>query len=389
MNKLVWPLMKETISFSDRLKMAWFALTTHKFTNGEKVKQFENDWSKWLGCKHSLFVSSGSTANFLLLSAVKEKYNLKDGDKVLVPACTWVTNVSPVIQLGLTPIFADIELENFSFDLNKLTELKKKHKDIRAIFVTHLLGYNAPVEKLKDFFPKAIIIEDVCESHGVRDIDGIKRGANTTGATFSFYFGHHMTTVEGGMISTNDTELYELMRVKRSHGMAREASPDQFKKYQEENPELHPSFLFVTDGYNFRNHEITAVLGSSQLSRLDDMIAIRQRNYQKYLKLISMFADKFFIPTKDYNNSSFCFPFICKNKETYIKLKDLFDKHGIEHRPVVSGNLLKHPFLKKYKIETNGPHNVDVLHERGIYVGNNHFVNDKDLHLLEKILLEV
>ena len=279
-----WPLMKETITFGDRFKLAKFALTTKQFTNGPKVREFEKEWSEWLGSKHSLFVSSGSTANFLLLAAVKELYNLQNGDKVLVPACTWMTNVAPVIQLGFQPIFCDINLYNFSFDLDNLKYIAEKHPDVKLIFVTHLLGFSAQNEEYQKMFPNALILDDVCESHGCTDSNGIKRGANSLGSTFSFYFGHHMTTVEGGMISTNNSELYDLMKLKRSHGLARESI--NFDKYAKENPEIQKSFLFVSDGYNFRNHEMCAVLGLSQLKRLDHMIAVRNKNYLSYTQIL-------------------------------------------------------------------------------------------------------
>lgn len=369
--------------------MLKFILFSDKFTNGPKVRQFENEWNKWLGSKYSLYVSSGSTANLLLLSAVKELYNLKDNDKVLVPSCTWVTNVAPVIQVGLTPIFADIDLKTFSFNLDNLQEIKNKHPDIKLIFVTHLLGIGAEVEKYQEIFPNALILEDICESHGVEDEFGRKRGSNSLGATFSFYFGHHMTTIEGGMISTNNKELYDLMRLKRSHGMAREASPEKFEIYKKMHPDLPPSFLFMTDGYNFRNHEIPAILGISQLKRLSSMIAIRKKNYFKFLEIIESHEDKFYIPKKDLNNSSFCFPFICKDKTIYNKLIEKFEEYRVEYRPVVSGNLLKHPFLKGYSIESTNKLNVDILHQCGIYIGNNHFVNDRDIDILKTIIREI
>lgn len=171
---LRWPLMGETITWADRLKMAKFVLTTKKFTNGEKVKQFESEWNSWLGSKHSLYVSSGSTANFLLIAAVKELYGLKSGDKVLLPACTWMTNVAPIIQLGLTPIFCDVNITDFSFDLDKAKLIAQSH-DIKLIFVTHLLGFSANNEGLKEIFPNALMLDDICESHGCTDNNGFKR----------------------------------------------------------------------------------------------------------------------------------------------------------------------------------------------------------------------
>jgi CDP-6-deoxy-D-xylo-4-hexulose-3-dehydrase len=384
---MYWPLMKDTITFTDRLKMAKFVLFTSRLTNGPKVKEFENQWSNWLGCKYSLYVSSGSTANSLLISSVKDLYGLKDGDKVIVPACTWVTNIAPVIQSGLTPIFCDVNLNNFSFDEDNLEYIAREHPDVKVIFITHLLGISANVERYKELFPNALILEDICESHGVENNQGIRRGKNSLGSTFSFYFGHHMTTIEGGMVCTNNKDLYELMRMKRSHGMAREASPDRFKQYTEDNPDISKQFLFMTDGYNFRNHEICAVLGLSQLERLDKMIEIRRRNYKDFFLSISKKSDKFYIPEYHSGNSSFCFPIICKDPKNVNKLKEIFDSKGIEHRPIVSGNLLRHPAFKKYNVFTEKENlNVEILHTSGVYVGNNHFVTPDQMKVLSNIL---
>jgi len=382
MKKQTWPLMKESITFSDRLKMSFFTLTTKKFTNGEKVKKFEREWNDWLGSKHSLFVSSGSTANFLLVAAVKELYGLKDGDKVLLPACTWVTNIGPIIQLGLKPIFCDINLYNFSFDLNHARKIAKNH-EIKMVFVTHLLGLPGENEKLKEIFPNAIILDDVCESHGCLDESGSKVGSNSIGATHSFYFGHHMSTIEGGMVSTNNSELYDLMRMKRSHGMARESL--HFEQYSKNNIDIDPQFLFITDGYNFRNHEIPAVLGSSQLKRLDESIEIRKKNYEMFISIIEKNSDLFYSMEYNDRNSSFCFPFVCKNDDIMNKLKSKFISNRIEYRPIVSGNLLRHPFLKDYFIEDESDNNVELLHRNGIYIGNNHFVTGFDLLYLDDL----
>lgn len=382
-----WQLMKDTITFADRFKMAKFALTAKRFTNSEQVVKFEKQWSEWLGCKHSLFVSSGSTANFLLVAAVKEKYNLSEGDKVLVPACTWMTNVAPIIQLGLHPIFCDINIQNFSFDIEEVKYISKIHPDIKLIFVSHLLGFAGENEKLKEIFPNAIIIDDVCESHGVRFPDGSRVGSNSLGATFSFYFGHHMSTIEGGMVCTNDLELYDLMRMKRSHGLARESN--FFEQYAKENPTIEKSFLFITDGYNFRNHEICAVLGQSQLKRLDDMIEIRRKNYNAYVNLLDYHHNLFHPHNYDEGTSSFCFPFICKTAIIKENLKQLFIKNNVEFRPIVSGNLLKHPFLKNYSVSTSKQVlNADLVHENGVYIGNNHFISVKDLNRLNTLIRE-
>ena len=389
---MYWPLMEETITLKDRLKMASFVLTSSSLTNGPKVREFEEKWSQWLGVKHSLYVSSGSTANTLLVSSMKEHFGLKDGDKVLVPACTWMTNIAPVIQAGLEPIFCDINLENYSFDLDELKYVAQQHPDIKAVFITHLIGLSSDVEKVCEIFPDALILEDVCESHGVEGPNG-KRGKSkySVGSTFSFYYGHHITTVEGGMVCTNNTALYELMRMKRSHGMAREASPEKFKQYASENPDVDPAFLFMTEGFNLRNHEICAVLGLSQIKRLDKNIQIRKENYKYWWDKSTQMGEwwqwKYYLPEYQEGNSSFCFPLIARGIALVQTLKYKFKEEGIEYRPIISGNILRHPAFKQYKLctERETP-NVCLLHMNGLYVGNSQFVNKEKLDRLISIM---
>jgi len=374
--------MDDTVTFMDRLKMANFIMTNSRLTNGPKVRQFEEKWSEWIGVKHSLFVSSGSTANSLLVAAWKELNGVPDGAKVIVPACTWVTNISPIIQNNLTPVFCDVNLRDFSFSLDGLYAIAEEHTDIRAIFVTHLLGFPAKIPAFEKIFPYADILEDVCESHGAVVEGGTMAGTYGVGGTFSFYFGHHMTTVEGGMVTTDNTELYDLMRIKRSHGMARESG--YLPTYSAQYPEINPAFLFVTDGYNFRNNEIGAVLGMSQLPRLDDMISQRNENYAGYYEVMMEHRDKFFLPMWNPSRiSSFCFPMISRTKENHVKLEELLKEYRVEYRPVVGGNLLKQPFLKEY--DARCP-NADILHDRGLYIGNSHFINEYHIEMLSEIL---
>jgi CDP-6-deoxy-D-xylo-4-hexulose-3-dehydrase len=382
--------MKDTLTWGDRFNLAKFVLTADRFTQGKKVDQFEKAWSDWLGVKYSLFVTSGSTANFLLLDAVKEIY-FKDKKKVkvLLPACTWVTNINPVMQLGMEPVFCDINLYNYGFDLNNAAEIAKKH-EIDIVFVTHLLGLPNNIHALSAIFPNAYILEDVCESHGAEcPIMGDKVGTRGLGSTFSFYYGHHMSTIEGGMISTSNKGLYDILRMKRSHGMSRVSTiPDA---YAAAYPEIDPQFLFVTSGYNFRNTELGAVLGLSQLKRLDGFIAQRQRNYRKFIEIMKVYGrDRFHLPGDGFaeeGNSSFCFPLIAKTPLTKDALLRRLKVNFIEYRPVVGGNLLRQPYMEGHKIACKkGPYNVDIVHENGIYIGNNQFVGDKELDLLESII---
>ncbi len=378
-----WPLMKDCITDEDKQSMIEFIKTTSRFTNGQKVKEFEKNWSEWLGVKYSLFVSSGSTANFLLLASVKEKFKLKDGDKVLVPMMTWVTNISPVIQLGLEPVFCDVNKQNFSFDVDHMRELSEKHPDVKVVFVSHLFGFMAPIEEYKKIFPNAIFLEDVCESHGANKNEK-KAGTFGLGSTFSSYFGHHMTTIEGGFVSTDDFELYNLMRMKRSHGMARESEPEMFSIYKEQNPNIHPMFMFMTDGYNFRSMEINAVLGISQLKNLDSSNNKRRENFNKFISIISKHGLHTSFDVD--GNSSFCLPFICKTKDEKKNLEDYLNKNNIETRPLCSGNLLTQPFLSEYSHYDFSESNVNYLHDLGFFIGNNHLITTYEFEVLEELL---
>ena len=390
MKKINWRLMDNAITFSEKVKMALFVLTSNKFTNGPKVKEFEDVWSKWVGSKHSLFVSSGSTANSLLIAAIKEKYKLADGDKVLVPACTWMTSVAPIFQNNLLPIFIDISLDDYCINTEDLDSVKNMHPDIKLIFTTHLLGFHSNISKLKEAFPNAIVGEDCCEAHGVTDKSGNRMNPESAGATFSFYFGHHITTIEGGFVSTNDSELYDLMRMKRSHGLAREASPETYKKLQADYPDIIPTFLFVTDGYNFRNNEISAVLGLQQIKKLDNIISVRNQNYKQYFSIINNYPDLFYIPKCEDTMSSFTLPFVCKNKKVYSLLIEKLKDNNIEFRPLVAGNLLRQPFLKGHRFSYHKDiYNSDIIHDLGMYIGNSHFIGKKHLNLLSKIMKEL
>ena len=384
-NNIFWPLMKDCITQEDKNELVNFINTSNRYTNGPKVKEFEERWSEWLGVNYSLFVSSGSTANLLLLSVMITRYNLKKGDKVLVPAMTWVTNVAPIIQLGLKPVFCDVDNDTFSFDLEHMVQLHQEHPDIRLVFVTHLFGIPAPINEFKKIIPNAFYIEDCCESHGA-EIHGKKVGTLSEASTFSSYFGHHMTTVEGGFVSTDDTELYELMRAKRSHGLARECSSEVYENYKKQYPDVDERFLFITDGYNFRNNEFGAVLGLSQLKRLDDIIDRRRVICDRFESLLLSYDNFFYVPNFE-GNSSFSLPFILKDRSLRKEFQEYLEENGVETRPLCSGNLLRQPFLSEYEHFKEFP-KVDYLHFHGFFIGNNHLITDEDLERLEELVSE-
>ena len=376
--------MPDIITDSDRLAMATHALTADRFTSGPKVAEFEEAWSQWLGAKHSLFVSSGSTANFLLVASIMNWCDIKPGDEILVPACTWTTNISPLIQLGLKPVFADISFDRLSFDLQEIDYIKSIHPDIKMVFFTHLLGFPSISDAIREAWPYAIHIDDVCEAQGAK-IGEVKVGAESPGATFSFYYGHHMTTIEGGMISTNNKGLYDMMRMKRSHGLARESIRKDY--WESIYPDMNSEFLFITDGYNFRNTEMAAVLGLSQLSRVDNSINIRSVNYFQFLEIMDQHRDRFIYPPGLHGSSNFAFPLIAKQAEARRALARELGRENIEYRPIIGGNLLRQPAYSQYKICTRKKiPNADILHFNGLYVGNNQTVTESDIGRLEEVL---
>ncbi len=235
-------------------------------TQSRQVRAFEEEWSQWLGVKHSVLVNSGASANLITMAALRRTFG---PGEVIVPPITWVSDVAAVIQCGFTPVFADIDPRTLGMDNDLI--LDKITADTRAVFITHVLGYNALGPRLIDELARRDIplIEDVCESHGAC-MDGRKLGTFGLMSNFSFYYAHHMSTIEGGMVSTGDRRFYEMLRMFRSHGMVRECSDAAFKEpYHERYPDLTPDFIFAFPAYNMRSTEINAVLGRSQLKRLD------------------------------------------------------------------------------------------------------------------------
>lgn len=363
--------------------MVDFIRSTDRFTQFEKVREFEKAWSEWQGCKYSVYVNSGSSANLLMLNLMKEKHGWKNGDEVIVPAVTWVTNITPVMQAGLTPVFVDINLEDLSFDYAQLA--KKITKKTRAIFVTHLLGFPADIKRIRKIIAgrDIKILEDCCESHGA-SIEGVKIGNHGECSSFSFYWGHHMTTIEGGMICTNDEEIYKLAVLKRSHGLARELPPHYHDTHKKKHPGVDFQFLFLTDGFNVRNTELHAVLGIAQLKHLDRYIKIRNENYKKFVGIVSPYAEYLRILAPR-GMSSFSLPFFFRDKKLKRSFQEIIKKEGIESRPIISGNLLRQPFLRDYADPLDFP-NAEFVHENGFYIGNNQFVNDERLAALKKLV---
>ena len=272
--KFSHPLMHNNLTASDR-KAAIKLLKTKNIilTQSKNVKKFEQTWSKWLGVKYSVFVNSGSSANLLTISILKILYKKNE---IIVPTLAWVSDINSVIQNNFKPVFVDINSKNLCMDEDEI--IKKINKKTLAVFLTHVQGFNGLSDRLLTFLKrkKILLIEDVCESHGAT-FKNKKLGTFGLISNFSFYYAHHMSTIEGGMICTNNRRIYELARMLRSHGMTRESNNYSFeKKMIKKYSNLSPKFIFLYPAYNFRNNEIGATIGLNQLKSLDKNNAKRK-----------------------------------------------------------------------------------------------------------------
>lgn len=366
-----WPLMANNITMEDIDGLIGFLKGMPRLTQSENVHAFEVEWSQWLGVRHSVFVNSGSSANMATMAALK--IHSGEGD-VIVPPLGWVSDIAAVLQAGLTPVFVDIDPKNLAMDNRQVIEALNERT--RAVFLTHVQGFNGLSRELLEALSERNIplIEDVCESHGAT-FEGRKLGSFGLISNFSFYFAHHMSTIEGGMICTNDETVYETIRMLRSHGMVREAVNENVKKrYIREHPDLNPDFIFAFPAYNIRNTEIGAVIGRSQLKRLDENNKKRVRNFEIFLENLD--SGKY---RTDFDlNGSVNYAFNLVIKKPDPKFRDLVEtslrKAGVEFRRGSSGggNQLRQPYLKGIipEREYEKYPEVDHIHFYGYYIGN-------------------
>ncbi len=360
-------------------------------TNGANVRAFEEKWSEWLGVKYSVFVNSGASANLLTMAILKIRH--PEGGEVIVPTLTWISDISSVLQNGFTPVFVDINPQSLAMSVDQL--LSKITDKTRAVFLTHAQGFDGLTDELIfELERKGIpLIEDVCESHGATH-NGQKVGSFGLISNFSFFYAHHMSTIEGGMICTNDLEIYQQARMLRSHGMVREANDEATKEaYYKENPDLHPDFIFSFPAYNVRNTEIGGIMGLSQLKRLDKNIQRRTDNFHRFLKQID--PDKYRTDFKLEGSSNYAFNLILNkpNDGFVIRLMDKMRESGLEFRrgSAGGGNQTRQPYLKGivpkdyYK---NFPE-TEHIHFYGFYIGNFPDLKDDEIddicHILNSV----
>ena len=368
-----FPLMRNNIAREDLdAIIAHLQQDDPILTNGPQCLAFEREWSQWLGVKYSVFVNSGASANLLSMALLKIRY--PEGGEVIVPPLTWVSDIASVLQNGFTPVFADIDPRTLAMAPDQI--LAKITARTRAVFLTHVQGFDGLTDELlAELARRGVpLIEDVCESHGATH-NGRRLGSFGWMSNFSFYYAHHMSTIEGGMVCTDDAEVYQQIRMLRSHGMVRESNDaDCRAQWREANPELNPDFIFAFPAYNVRNTEIGAIMGRSQLKRLDANVQRRTQNLQRFLARID--GKRYQTDFKLEGSSNYAFNLVMKDADADFaqRLMATMRETGIEFRrgSAGGGNQLRQPYLRGI---VPADHHLafprtEHVHFHGFYIGN-------------------
>ena len=378
-------LVADSISKEDIAKLCAWLESDPRLTKDKLTLEIEEKFAKLIGVKHSVFVNSGSSANFMMMSLLKES-GVKS---IVIPSICWATNLSPAYFLDVNPIICDCNLDDLSIDLKHLEFLLATYKP-EALFLVSVLGMSVNIDKVKEICArhKVSIIEDNCESLLTRYQNSnsvMGSDDDVLMSSYSTFYGHHMSTIEGGFITTNDDCLYESLKMMRAHGWSRDL-PDANKKVLREEydiSEWEEKYTFYIPGLNFRNTEISAFLGLLQIDKMQENINVRTAN-------ANLFYDSVSLTWKPKITPTFSLPLILDSKEQRVELINRLEANQIECRPLIAGNIARQPVFK-----TCYPHlsfetpNADVVHERGMYIPNHNKLSDDDLKLMIEVVNSV
>jgi CDP-6-deoxy-D-xylo-4-hexulose-3-dehydrase len=360
--------------------IAWLR-TIPKLTKGEKTLTFEERFASIVGCKHAVFCNSGSSANLLATSALVQS-GLMGNNKIVVPQVSWSTTVFPAMQLGLQPIMCDCNLSNLGIDIDNLLQIIEKEKP-SALILVHVLGFDSNIRQIKKICEdnNILLIEDTCESLG-SVVDGKMLGSYGLASTFSFYFGHHISTIEGGMVCTNDDHFAEILKMIRSHGWDRDIDEEAKQKYKQKYNvnEFESLYKFYYQGFNLRSTDLQAFIGINQLAKVKSIVEKRHQNFSKYLELID---DRLWKPSLDQEVvSNMGYPLLLSNREAvYSELK----ANKIECRPLVSGSMGTQPAWSSVYGESKMK-NSSVVNNQGMYVPNHNSLSYEDIEKVCEII---
>jgi CDP-4-dehydro-6-deoxyglucose reductase, E1 len=386
------PLMKSAFfnEFETRQSLAEFITRNNKISMGDECFSFEKEFADMQGCKEAVLVNSGGSANLAILQTLKNLGKLKDGDQVGFSALTWSTNVMPIIQLGLVPVPVDCDPSTLNVMSVQLEE-RLESADIKALFITNVLGFAGDLGVIREICDKKniIFLEDNCEALGSELSEG-RCGNFGEMASFSFFIAHHMSTIEGGMVCTDNKEFAEMLRIVRANGWDRNLNASQQQKWRKKyniNTEFHAKYTFYDLGYNIRPTEITGFIGRFQLLFLKGNIEMRERNY---LTLESAVKDNPDLTAINHSNltvlSNFAFPVMCKDIKTRDHYASQFSGAGVEIRPMIAGNIQNQPFYMKYVKQFYGLPGAEKIHNCGFYCGNYPELTETDIQTLSSCL---
>ncbi|WP_415290748.1 DegT/DnrJ/EryC1/StrS family aminotransferase [Candidatus Pelagibacter sp. Uisw_136] len=376
--KTIIPLSKSTFSSEEIIESMQSHLSTY-LTMGTKVGLFEKSFSKYLKTKSSIAVTSGSTANSLalaILSSPMVKNHLKPGDEIITTPLTFATSVYPIEDIGCKPVFVDIDLETLNIDEKKIE--KSITNKTRAIMPVHLLGIPCKIDKIKAIAKKhnLFLIEDAADSSGA-EYKGKKLGSFGDISTFSFFYTHIMTTIEGGMVSTNNKYFAELAKSKRAFGWIRDLKDK--KKIEKKYKNIDPRFLFITKGFNFKPTEVQGAFGMHQIKKLDSLIDARRKNANYWAKRLAKF-EEYLIIIKEMKNTKYAwygYPIIVKEEAPFSKnqLIKFLNSKGVQTRPILSGNIDQQPVAKELNYRKQKLTNATLVNDNGFFIGNHHGIH--------------
>lgn len=386
-------LIKETFykEKSTTKKLTAFINSANQLSFGPECQKFEEKFASWQKRKHCVFVNSGSSANIAILQALLNLGKLKRGDLIGFSSLTWSTNVMPIIELGLEPIPIDIEIDTLNISSRKVLEVLEKFP-LKMIFITNILGFCDDINVIKKLCQnkKIILIEDNCESLGTI-YRGKLLGNFGAASTFSFYVGHHMSTIEGGAICTDNEKLATMLRIVRAHGWDRNLTQQGQMKIRSKhkvNSTFYSRYTFYDLGYNFRPTEINGFIGNIQVDYLNEINGKRNKNFFTFAKAIYNCTDRYLPIRSDHIEfvSNFAFPVICKSKKIRDELVEKCN-NKVEIRPIVGGDMTRQPFFAKYCKEKFSLPNAQTAHEQGLYFGNNPDMTKEEISEIIKIFV--
>jgi CDP-6-deoxy-D-xylo-4-hexulose-3-dehydrase len=382
-----YPLAKETITEVEIQRLIEWLKKYPRLTKGELTVEFEKKWAEYIGTKYSVFVNSGSSANLLMIYALKVMGKLKG--KVIVPSVGWVTTISPLIQFGIEPVMVDADKKTFGIDLEQ-TEFLLKTEDISAIIFVQVLGVPHYKDELRRLSEKygVPLLEDGCASLGSSYEDGTMVGRVGDMSTFSFYFGHQFSTIEGGMINTDDEDLYHMLLMLRSHGWGKDLPKDLYKQKMDDNnvDSFHEPFTFLVPGFNLRSTDLQANFGLMQIEKADWISEMRTENHIEYAKQLDGHFE--FQDWGDDNPCSISFGALAESKEHRKEVVNRLVENGIETRIFSAGNLGLHPFWVNRFGEFHGEV-ADKIHSRGFFLPNYPELEIDDINFISGVCKNV